>query len=162
MGAGLPGLASLVDIVPAGTVLDGELISGSGRAASFYRLAPDLAGTPSRPGREVSLVAFDVLAVGGERVTDLPYAERRRLLGQLSLIGPAWCTAPSRTGVHVAELLAACQALDVEGVVAKAVGSPYRPGRRSSEWTKFKTEAWRQRHAPHRRPRLGRILDAPG
>ncbi|HWI03746.1 MAG TPA: hypothetical protein VNT52_07965, partial [Acidimicrobiales bacterium] len=38
----LPQLAGLADAVPDGTVLDGEIVAGSGRAWSFYYLSPSL------------------------------------------------------------------------------------------------------------------------
>ena len=52
--------------------------------------------------------------------------------------GPLW-SARAR-GVH-----------DIEGVVAKALASTYRPGRRSPEWVKLKTPSWRLVHFPCRR-----------
>ena len=134
MTAALPALAGLADAVPAGTVLDGELVSGSGRPGTFYRLAADLSSPAERRQRAVSFVAFDVLAVGGVRVTAMPYAERRALLIGFRLGGPAWWTVPSWTGVDPDEALAACEMHDIEGVMAKAPASPYRPGRRSAEW----------------------------
>lgn len=39
---GLPELQELVDLVPDGTVLDGELVAGAGRMSDFYVLAPRL------------------------------------------------------------------------------------------------------------------------
>lgn len=103
-------LAGLADVVPSGTVLDGELVSDSGRAGTFYRLAGELAG-PAAGG--VSFVAFDVLAVAGVRVTDTAYAERRQVLAGLGVAGPSWCTMRSWTGVAPEEILAACAAEDV-------------------------------------------------
>ncbi len=84
----LPQLASLAAILPTGTVLDGELVAGSGRASSFYRLSPQLCG--GRAG--VSFAAFDLLALGGRSLLFVPYEEPRRHLAELSLRGPAWCT----------------------------------------------------------------------
>lgn len=42
------------------------------------------------------------------------------------------------------------EALGLEGLVAKRVDSPYRPGERSADWLKLKTAEWRQVHAPLR------------
>jgi bifunctional non-homologous end joining protein LigD len=47
-------------------------------------------------------------------------------------------------------LLDACASLDVEGVVAKRVDSPYRPGVRSGDWLKLKTVDWKRGRAPRR------------
>jgi ATP-dependent DNA ligase len=48
------------------------------------------------------------------------------------------------------ELLASCAELDLEGIVAKRVDSPYRPGARSHDWIKVKTPMWLLDHAPRR------------
>ncbi len=146
----LPRLQALTEVMPVGTVLDGELVAGDGRASSFYRLATLMATRPDRrPGR-VTFVAFDVLALDGRRTTARPYRERRQLLEGLECFGPAWCTSRCWTGVDVGDLLAACDGLDIEGVVAKRLDSPYRPGQRSRDWVKIKTPAWRTEHGPYR------------
>ena len=142
----VPQLVGLLGAVPAGTVLDGELVAGSGRASSFYQLSPHL----STKRAAVTLAAFDLLALGGRSLIYVPYLERRRLLGDLRLVGPAWCTLPVWTDVEVADLLAACELQGVEGLVAKRVRSRYRPGRRSPDWVKVKTHTWRTIHAPLR------------
>jgi bifunctional non-homologous end joining protein LigD len=148
--AALPSLQALASAVPVGTVLDGELVAGSGGASSFYRLASLMATRPDRRAAKVSFVAFDVLALGGRRTTASPYGERRRLLEDLAFAGPAWCTSRCWAEVCLGELLTACEALDIEGVVAKRLDSPYRPGRRSRDWVKLKTPGWRIEHGPYR------------
>ena len=148
--ATVPGLQPMAGVVPAGTVLDGEVIAGSGAASSFYRLGSLMATRPANRPAEVTFVAFDVLALGGRRTVAAPYRQRRRLLEGLALSGPAWCTSRCWTAVSVADLLRACEALDIEGVVAKRLDSPYRPGQRSPHWVKLKTPAWRIDHGPYR------------
>lgn len=145
----VPQLAGLVGAVPAGTVLDGELVAGSGRASSFYQLSPGLSTTRAA----VTFAAFDVLAVGGRSLLYEPYDDRRRLLSDLCLVGSAWCTLPVWTDVQVSDLLAACELHGVEGLVAKRLRSRYRPGRRSPDWVKAKTFTWRTTHAPLRMAR---------
>jgi bifunctional non-homologous end joining protein LigD len=148
--AALPGLQALAEVVPQRSVLDGELVAGSGGASSFYRLATLMATRPARREEAVSFVAFDVLALDGRRTTATPYRKRRRLLEGLALSGPAWCTSRCWTQVAVGALLIACEGLDIEGVVAKRLDSPYRPGRQSRDWVKVKTPAWRVGHGPYR------------
>jgi bifunctional non-homologous end joining protein LigD len=53
----------------------------------------------------------------------------------------------------VAEVLRVCAEHDVEGIVAKRVDSPYRPGERSADWLKLKTADWRTAHASQPHPR---------
>jgi bifunctional non-homologous end joining protein LigD len=147
----VPELAAVSRAVPPGTVLDGELVAGSGGASSFYGLGPLLATSPGRRGRSaVAFAAFDVLAVAGRRVVDLSYEQRRELLDDLAFRGPAWCTVPSWKEVSVADMLAVCQGKDVEGLLAKRLASRYHPGRRRPDWLKIKTAEWRAVHAGRR------------
>jgi bifunctional non-homologous end joining protein LigD len=146
----LPELAPLVDVVPPGTVLDGELVAGSGRAWSFYRLGPLVASNPARRRSPLAFAAFDLLASGTTRVMDLPYEERRALLEGLAFAGPAWCTVPSWRGISVADALLACEGQGVEGLVAKRLDGRYFAGERRTEWAKVKTAHWRSTHADRR------------
>ena len=116
----------------------GELISGAGTLADFYRLLGDL----GRRGGSATIVAFDVLALDDEVVTGLPYIERRALLEKLDLSG--FVVAPSFPGTDLDPLLKSCGELGMEGVVLKRLSSIYRPGQRSSDWRKVKCPAWRE------------------
>jgi bifunctional non-homologous end joining protein LigD len=150
VAASVPELAAIVDALAVGTVLDGELVAGSGGASTFYRLGPLLASRPERRRSTVTFAAFDVLAVAGVTVMDQPYEERRRRLEALAFAGPAWCTVPSWRGVAAADVLSACRQHDVEGILAKRLSSRYWPGRRRPDWLKLKTVEWRQAHAGRR------------
>ena len=44
-------------------------------------------------------MAFDILQVDDELVVDKPYRERRRILEELDLTGPHWCTPE----IHIGE-----------------------------------------------------------
>lgn len=146
----VPQLARIVDALAGRRViLDGELVFGAGRPDDFYRLGPALAHRPSRSISPVVFVAFDVLEFDGEQLTKLCYHERRRILEDLRLSGPGRHTAPSFR-VPPVDLLASCNELGLEGVIVKRLDSVYRPGVRSRDWLKFKTDSWRAAHAPHR------------
>jgi bifunctional non-homologous end joining protein LigD len=127
-------------------VLDGEIVAESGRAGDFYRLGPNLR---SSSRKDITFVAFDLLVLDDDNLCNLPYRDRRRLLNALDLFGPGWCTIRALVGPP-RELLDACAELDVEGVVAKRLDSPYRPGVRSGDWLKLKTSDWKHGHAPRR------------
>jgi bifunctional non-homologous end joining protein LigD len=146
----VPSLAGLADAVPDGTVLDGELVAGDGRASSFYRIGALVAANPDVRRTPLTFVAFDLLAVDGRRLTGTPFVERRRLLEELRFLSPDWVTAAQWVNVPLADLLTSCERLDVEGVVAKKLTSSYRYGQRSSDWRKIKTVSWLTRHAPYR------------
>ena len=130
-------------------MLDGELVADAGRAGDFYRLGPNLRASSRR---DVTFVAFDLLVLEDENLCARPNRERRHLLEELDLSGPGWVTIPALEGAPRV-LLDACAELDIEGVVAKRVDSPYRPGVRSDDWLKLKTVEWKRGQAPRRRRR---------
>jgi len=128
-------------------ILDGEVVAldEQGRP-SFERLQSRMhlasASAVKRRMRDipVSYVAFDLLWLEGHSTLALAYSERRRLLAELDLNGPAWRTPAHREGEGRA-LLEASRQQDLEGIVAKRLDSPYEPGRRSSAWIKVKNHA---------------------
>jgi bifunctional non-homologous end joining protein LigD len=125
-------------------VLDGEIVAFDERGRpSFERLQRRMhVSSPSVIRRladeaPVSYLIFDVLYLDGRTTMALPYRERRALLEGLELKGPAWQTPAYHAG-EGRELLAAAAEQQLEGVVAKRLDSPYRPGKRTDEWLKIK------------------------
>jgi ATP-dependent DNA ligase len=55
-------------------------------------------------------------------------------------------------GQLATDLLTACAAHDVEGIVLKRLRSIYRPGERTRRWRKVKSPGWAAHHAQRRRP----------
>ena len=81
----------------------------------------------------VTYVAFDLLWLDGRRCSQ-PYEQRRELLAGLGLDGP---TGRRRaTTSATARRCAGVRERGLEGIVAKRLGAPYRPGRRSPDWVK--------------------------
>jgi bifunctional non-homologous end joining protein LigD len=125
-------------------ILDGEVVAfdEEGRP-SFERLqtrmhlASDSAVRRRMSDTPATYVIFDLLYLDGHTTLSLSYAERRSLLEELELDGPAWRTPSYHRGEGQA-LLDATAELGVEGVVAKRLDCPYEPGRRSSAWVKVK------------------------
>jgi bifunctional non-homologous end joining protein LigD len=148
--ASLPELAPLGDQVPDGTVLDGELVAGQGRSIDFYSVGPSMMAR--RRQAALCFVAFDLPYVVGEATTDLAYRDRRRLLEALGFEGPAWCTVAS-FNAEAGDVLAECERLNLEGLVAKRLDSRYEAGKRSAHWRKMKCSAWRENHGPRRHER---------
>ena len=131
-------------------ILDGELIVGAGRPADFPALAGAVA-SKRRDRTRTNFVAFDLLAVDCQMLINRPHAERRQLLDHLAVLAPeALTVVPSYPAIDVDALLVACDELDLEGVVLKRCSSLYRPGARSKDWRKVKTDAWRTKHLPAR------------
>jgi bifunctional non-homologous end joining protein LigD len=99
----------------------------------------------------VSFWAFDLLWADDESLLGRPYLERRQKLEELPLAGPCG-VLPRFPGTDAADLLAACRAHDVEGIVLKRLRSIYRPGERTRHWRKVKAPGWTAVHAQRRRP----------
>jgi bifunctional non-homologous end joining protein LigD len=126
-------------------VLDGEIVAfdAAGRP-SFEVLQQRMhvnspikaAGLAAR--WPVTYLAFDLLALDGQPLLELPYAQRRRALAALGLPGPRWQVPPSFTSHRGADVLAASREHGLEGVVAKRLDSRYEPGARSPAWRKIK------------------------
>ena len=90
-----------------------------------------------RHERQAALFMFDVLSIDGRDVIGRPYEERRQLLTDLVEAGENWAVPAHRVGGG-AELLAATGERQLEGVMAKRLGTTYRPGTRTKEWRKVK------------------------
>ena len=130
-------LQGLRDAVSTQVLLDGEIValdadSKPDFAALWFRSRGSADG-----GGRLCFMAFDVLGVADEALIDRPYRERRRVLGDLSLNGPNWCTPEIHIGQGQA-LFAATKRMGLEGVVVKRLNSRYQPGVRSKAWTKSK------------------------
>ena len=100
-------------------------------------------------------MAFDLLHLDGRDFSGLPLVERKRLLDDVHLVGPAWAVNARYPGEDDT-LFKVCCELGHEGVVAKRLDAPYLPGIRSRSWLKKKCPAWSRDHAPRRRPRVSR------
>jgi bifunctional non-homologous end joining protein LigD len=125
-------------------VLDGEVVAfdDQGRPSferlqSRMHLASDSAVRRRMRDIPATYVIFDLLYLDGHSTLSLSYEERRGLLDRLELEGSAWRTPAYHRGEGRA-LLAATRELGIEGVVAKKLDCPYKPGARASHWVKVK------------------------
>ena len=151
ISSALPELTELAEVLPVGTVLDGELVAGSGRSSSFYRLGGLLATRPAlRRPRAVTFVALTSWPYTGTLSSPSRTRTGAGSWRDSGLLGSTWCTVSQWTDVSEVDLLAVCERVGVEGMVAKRLGSRYRPGERSLDWVKLKTTAWRAIHGPYR------------
>ncbi|MFI6603824.1 non-homologous end-joining DNA ligase [Nonomuraea sp. NPDC050536] len=125
-------------------VLDGEIIAfDADGQPSFSSLQPRMhLRRQARIAELVSQVpvtymAFDVLHVNAAPAVRMPYDDRRALLKDIVRPGYRWQVPVEFPGQPERALQASMQ-LGLEGVVCKRRTSPYRPGRRSADWTKVK------------------------
>jgi bifunctional non-homologous end joining protein LigD len=122
-------------------VVDGEIVApAEGDRPSFARLqsrmhvaAPTAALLGSVP---VRYYVFDLLSLDGESLAELPYEQRRDRLRGLGLAGDVVRVPSAFTEAHGLAVLRAAEIAGFEGVVAKRLAAPYRPGKRSADWTK--------------------------
>lgn len=133
IGARVPEIVEAVLALPADdVVLDGEA------------LGLDLDGNPLKfqdtmsVGSRLRPFFFDVLHAGGESLIDRPLHERKAALAEL--VPPALLLPTLDTAHADAAEAFATTALDAghEGVMVKALDSPYQAGRRGNTWRKVK------------------------
>lgn len=131
-------------LVAIDAIVDGEIVAMAQGRPSFERLqsrinlqnARDIErGAKAIP---VSYVAYDLLYLDGKNITGSPLEERRRLLGELVVPADFLQVSHSTRGDGEALFEVACNN-ELEGIVAKKLGTPYRPGKRTREWLKVKT-----------------------
>lgn len=121
--------------------LDGEIVALRDGRPSFAALQSRMqAGEPRarRLSRQVPVtyLVFDLLHLDGHSCLDLPYRHRRDLLEKLEIGGEHWQVPPWFSGGGSAVVEAAAEQ-ELEGVIAKRLDSPYRPGERHGSWLKI-------------------------
>ncbi|MFD9870705.1 ATP-dependent DNA ligase [Streptomyces niveus] len=133
-------------------ILDGEVIAldADGRPRAFQEVAGRVGSRTDVGAAAAALplspVFFDVLAADGEDLLDLSYAERRttldRLVPEPMRVRRVVVSAPDGDAAPDAEeaeaFLRATLDRGHEGVVIKALDTPYSAGRRGAGWVKVK------------------------
>ena len=119
-------------------LLDGEVVALDEDGRPSFQALQSRAGIAGRGDQPnpVVLMTFDILWLDGTLLLDAPYAERRAVLDGFALNAASWQTPPSSTDGEA--LQTATRELQLEGVVAKRLDSPYTPGKRSPAWQKVK------------------------
>ena len=129
-----PELRSLGELLPAKSALDGEIVIARDGALDFDAMQTRLHPAESRIRKlsaeiPAEYVVFDVLVWDGEPVWKLPLEERRVRVESLS----GYRLSPATRDVAEARAwLERFEALGLDGVIAKRLGSPYRPGSRDA------------------------------
>ena len=158
-----PELIALAAALPEATVLDGEVIiwrRGEARPEPFASLqrrlgrkAPSAALQRECPA---CYIAYDLLEQGGEDLRELPLQQRRQ---RLETLHDQWLRScgdgplAGRLQLSGTEVLESWSGLDAlrdqarsrsaEGLMLKALGSPYLVGRKRGFWWKHKLEPLR-------------------
>ncbi|WP_153031525.1 hypothetical protein [Amycolatopsis sp. YIM 10] len=118
-----------------GTALGGTEVLLDGQLMTFEAGLPNPAALRRRGKRRAPVwyLPSDVLHLDGTPCLELPYLQRRELLADLALHGPAWQTPEHQLGDGGAALRSAI-GRGLPGVLAKRLKSPYQPGKRSPHW----------------------------
>ncbi len=111
-------------------IIDGELLVLDSNGHPNF-------GLLQQHSAQVVFYPFDVLQIAGTDTVSLPYEQRRALLESLVEPGSNWMVPAFRIGDGAA-LYEVTAAQGMEGIMAKRLGSPYLPGKRSPNWRKVK------------------------
>ncbi|MBL0739591.1 ATP-dependent DNA ligase [Chryseolinea lacunae] len=144
-----PEYAAFIDLLPDGTVLDGEILPfKNGMPLSFNQLQTRIGRKTITPKIlnevPVAFVTYDVLEWEGKDIREWPLTERRALLETLaSKNHPVFQLSPvvafetwedlRRERMRSREFLS-------EGIMLKRKNSVYRDGRRRGDWWKWKID----------------------
>lgn len=127
-----PELIASLEALPAGTVVDGEVVVVTGDRLDFDALQNRLHPAASRVARlatetPADLVAFDLLALRSVDLREQPFGERRRALADLiPALGHRWHLTPSTTDRDEAQRwFREFEAAGCDGIVAKRLDGPY-------------------------------------
>ena len=129
---------AFLDRLPAGAVVDGEIVISSGDALDFDALQLRLHPAASRVARlskeiPAAFVAFDLLAADGRDLREMSQANRRAALERmLQRTGPpVYLTPVTHDRATAVDWLARFEGAGLDGVIAKPVDAAYQPGRRA-------------------------------
>ncbi len=131
-------------ITATNAVLDGEIVATDERGRTSFELLQQRMNLTSpaeieriRKKIPVEMVAFDVLWVDGQDLTGLPLSDRRSCLVETVVEGRGLrlMYGVERDGKGFFE---AARGHELEGIIAKRLGSKYQPGKRTDDWRKIK------------------------
>ncbi len=128
----------LLERLPAGCVLDGEIVIATSSGLDFDALQMRLHPAATRVAKlaketPAAFVAFDLLAVGGRDVRALPQIERRAQLETLlaKTNAPIHLTPMTRDPDVARDWLSRFEGAGLDGVMAKPANAAYQPGKRT-------------------------------
>ena len=129
---------ALVERLPPGSVIDGEIVIISPDGLEFDALQLRLHPAASRVAKLAkempsSFIAFDLLAEAGENLMQRPQQERRSRLEALlrKASPPLYLTPMTRDGKLAAQWLDQFEGAGLDGVIAKPESGTYQPGKRA-------------------------------
>src|SRR5215469_4629263 len=135
-----PELVAAVRVsLPERCVIDGEIVipDSEGRRLDFEALLQRIHPAESRvrllaSQTPASFVAFDLLALGDEDATKLPFEHRREMLEQAlsTAIAPIYVTPTTRDRDTAIQWFSQFEGAGLDGIVAKPLTGQYQPDKR--------------------------------
>jgi ATP-dependent DNA ligase len=129
---------SLLELLPAGCVVDGEIVIATSDGLDFDALQLRLHPAQSRTAKlaketPASFIAFDALAVEGDNIMATPQWDRRANLDKLLKRSKAPLHLTPMTTEHrvAVDWLRQFEGAGLDGVIAKRRDLPYQPGKRA-------------------------------
>lgn len=130
--------AVLLEQLPGGVVVDGEIVMPTDHGLDFGGLQMRLHPAASRVEKlarttPAAFVAFDLLAAGGKSLLSVSQQERRIELEKLfrKIRRPLYLTPMTRDRALAADWLKRFEGAGLDGVIAKPAGASYQPGKRA-------------------------------
>jgi ATP-dependent DNA ligase len=128
----------LLQELPAGCVVDGEIVIATSKGLDFDALQLRLHPAASRVKKLAtespsSFVAFDLLAVGGDSIMERPQAQRRASLEWLlkNAAPPIHLTPATRDPAIARDWHKRFEGAGLDGVIVKPLDGAYQPGKRA-------------------------------
>ena len=118
-------------------VVDGEIIVINEKGAADFG---DLQAWRSEADGQLVYYIFDILWLDGKDLMQLGLNERRKILRSVLPKNNEMIQQSEVFDIPGKELFSLTDQHGLEGIIAKKTDSQYRPGARSKEWLKIKTE----------------------
>ncbi len=150
-----PEYSVLKDVLPSGTVLDGEILCIANQTDGSWNALP-FASLQTRIGRKnvtgkhlrespVGFIAYDLLEYGGGDIRNRPLNERREILEQVVLQAghPVLHASPVlrlEDWDRLADVRVMARENGSEGLMLKRKNSAYQAGRKRGDWYKWKID----------------------
>jgi DNA ligase D-like protein (predicted ligase) len=131
-----PWVAGALDHLPAGTVIDGELVALASDGRPDFNLLQNYRSANAN----IILYVFDILVLRNQSLMGLSFVERRTHLERVVTRGPHIDISQAVTS-SVDEIIDFVRANGMEGIVAKRNSSVYQPGKRTGLWVKRRINA---------------------
>jgi len=120
--------------LPAGTVLDGEVVAIDESGRPNFNLLQNFRAEASR----IQYYVFDLLCWKDRDLTRVPLVERRALLKSVVVIRDKRIRIADYFEAAPKHLLSAVREQGLEGIIGKRKDSLYQPGKRSGVWIKYR------------------------